>query len=307
MGSGCVGRVHPITGPFVGTEALARGQFTRRTLHSRNQVIHRNVFLPAGQELTARDRAVAAWLWSGRRATVAGLSASVLHGSQWVSPDEPAELTRTEASANGIVVHRETLLDEEVTTVDGMSVTTPARTVFDLGRRKGFERAVIRVDALANACGVDAQMVHPLVEAHRGARGVVQLRGVLDAMDSGSESPQETRTRLLLTEANFRAPSTQIDVLDDVGYPFARVDMGWEEFRVGVEYDGAQHWTDHARFAHDIDRHAILTALGWRIIRVSADLLRHRRTVILQRVFAALDAAGCPWLNECAVMPRLLA
>jgi len=304
---GCVGRVHPITGPFVGTEALARGQFTRRTLHSRNQTIHRNVFLPAGQELTARDRAVAAWLWSSRRATVAGLSASVLHGAQWVSPDEPAELTRTEASTNGIVVHRETLLDDEVTTVDGIPVTTPARTVFDLGRRKGFERAVIRVDALANACGVDARLVYPLVEAHRGARGLVQLREVLDVMNGGAESPQETRTRLLLIGANFRAPHTQIDVLDDVGHPFARVDMGWEEFRVGVEYDGAQHWTDPARFAHDIERHAILTALGWRIVRVSADLLRHRRTVVLQRVFAALDAAGCPWLHECAVMPRLVA
>ncbi|MEU0497875.1 DUF559 domain-containing protein [Mycobacterium sp. NPDC006124] len=299
--------MHPVIGPFVGTEALARGQFTRRTLRSRNQVIHRNVFLPVGQALTARDRAVAAWLWSGRRATVAGLSASVLHGSQWISPDEPAELTRTEASTNGIVVHRETLLDDEVTTVDGMPVTTPARTVFDLGRRKGFERAVIRVDALANACGVAAPTVYPLLEAHRGARGLVQLRKVLDLMDGGAESPQETRTRLLLAEAHFRAPRTQIEVLDDVGYPFARVDMGWEEFRVGVEYDGAQHWTDHARFAHDIDRHATLTALGWRIVRVSADLLRERRTVVLHRVFAALAASGCPWLDECAVIPRQLA
>ncbi|MCV7419777.1 DUF559 domain-containing protein [Mycobacterium yunnanensis] len=286
---------------------MARGHFTRRTLRSRNQMIHRNVFLPAGHEVTARDRAVAAWLWSGRRATVAGLSASVLHGSQWVSPTEPAELTRTEASSNGIVVHRETLFDDEVTAVDGMSVTTPARTVFDLGRRKGFEKAVIRVDALANACGVNAALVGPLLEAHRGARGLVQLREVLDVMDGGAESPQETRTRLLLRRANFRAPRTQIEVVDDVGYPFARIDMGWEEFRVGVEYDGAQHWTDHARFARDIDRHATLAALGWRIVRVSADLLRRRPRVILQRVFAALEASGCPWLDECAEMPRLRA
>jgi very-short-patch-repair endonuclease len=120
-------------------------------------------------------------------------------------------------------------------------------------------------------------------------------------MDGGAESPQETRTRLVLIDAGLPRPQTQIIVA-----PW-RIDMGWEEFRVGVEYDGAQHWTDHTRFAHDIDRHAVLTALGWRIIRVSADLLRHRRTVILQRVFAALDAAGCPWLHECAVMPRLLA
>lgn len=50
--------------------------------------------------------------------------------------------------------------------------------------------------------------------------------------------------------------------------------MGWERYLVGVEYDGEQHWTDPARRSHDIERHAKLTALGWRIIRVSAHMLR---------------------------------
>ena len=293
--------------PFLGTESIARGEFTKRTLHSRNELIHRNVYLPKGVELTPERRAVAAWLWSGRRATVAGLSAAALHGSLWIGDAEPAELTRTEGSANGIVVHREVLRDDEVVTIDGMSVTNPARTVCDLGRRKGLERAVIRVDALANSCGVIAGMVDPLGESHRGARGVVQLRRVLELMDSGAESPQETRTRLALIHTGFRKPQTQIPVCDASGYAFARIDMGWEEHRVGVEYDGEHHWTDPVRFAHDIDRHAQLTALDWTIIRVSANLLRYRRAVILQRVFAALDAAGCPWLAECVIRPRLVA
>jgi very-short-patch-repair endonuclease len=297
----------PDVEPFVGTEALAGGRFTKRTLHSRNQKIYRNVYLPNGVDLTAETRAAAAWLRSGRRATLAGLSAATLHGSLWIDGREPAELTRTEGSANGIVVHRETLLDHEVTTVDAMSVTTPARTIFDLGRRKGLEKAVIRADALANARGLTADAVQPLVESHRGARGLAQLRTVLDVMDGGAESPQETRTRLLLLDANFRRPQTQIEVLDRTGYPFARIDMGWEEHLVGVEYDGEQHWTDPRRFAHDIDRHATLTALGWRIIRVSAEMLRYRRGVILQRTYAALAEAGCPWLAECALVPRHIA
>ncbi|MET0453119.1 MAG: hypothetical protein ABW137_14925 [Mycobacterium sp.] len=299
--------MRPLLEPFLGTEAIARGEFTKRTLYSRNQLIYRNVYLPRGVELTAERRAVAAWLWSGRRATVAGLSAAALHGSLWINGGEPAELTRTEGSANDIVVHREVLRDDEVTTVEGIPVTTPARTLYDLGRRKGLEKAVIRVDALANSCGVPAGTVRPLVESHRGARGLAQLRTVLELMDGGAESPQETRTRLALVRAGFRRPQTQIPVRDAAGYPFARIDMGWEEHRVGVEYDGEQHWTDPARFAHDIDRHAKLTALDWRIIRVSANLLRYRRAVIIERVFAALDAAGCPWLAECAVDPRQVA
>jgi very-short-patch-repair endonuclease len=293
--------------PFIGTEAIHSGRFTKRTLHSRNQLIYRNVYLPNGEELTATRRAVAAWLWSGRRATIAGMSAAALHGSLWVGADEPAELTRAEAGANGIVIHREKLTDAEVTTVGGIPVTSAARTVFDLGRRKGLERAVIRVDALANATRVHPALVHPLIESHRGARGLVQLRAVLELMDGGAESPQETRTRLVLLRAGLRKPKTQIPVLDANGYPFARLDMGWEDYRVGVEYDGAQHWTEPAQFTHDIDRHARLTALGWRVIRVSAQHLRHRREVVIQRTRAALQAAGCPWLAECAGDARRVA
>lgn len=100
------------SGPFVGTESVAAGQLTRRTLASRNRLIYRNVYLPPGEELTPATRAVAAWLWSGRKATVAGLSAAALHGTEWIDVDEPAELTRTSATANDIVVHRERLRDD---------------------------------------------------------------------------------------------------------------------------------------------------------------------------------------------------
>ncbi|MCW2515759.1 MAG: hypothetical protein JWR11_4801 [Mycobacterium sp.] len=194
--------------PFIGTEALAAGQFTKRTLHSRNQLIYRNVYLPNGVEMTAARRAVAAWLWSGRRATVSGLSAAALHGSLWIDADHPAELTRAEGSANGIFVHREHLSDAETMIINGVPVTTPERTVFDVGRRKGLEAAVIRADALANACSLTPGLIHPLVELHRGARGLVQLREVLELMDGGAESPQETRTRLVLIGAGLRQPQT---------------------------------------------------------------------------------------------------
>jgi very-short-patch-repair endonuclease len=70
--------------------------------------------------------------------------------------------------------------------------------------------------------------------------------------------------------------------------------MGWEEWKVGVEFDGAHHWTDPKQRTHDIDRLAELDARGWIIIRVSADLLRYRPEVVIERVRRALRAAGCP-------------
>ena len=114
-------------------------------------------------------------------------------------------------------------------------------------------------------------------------------------MDGGAESPQETRTRLLLVRSGLLKPETQIVVLDRFGYPFARIDMGYREWKVGIEFDGAQHWTDPAQRTADIDRYAELAALGWLIVRVSSDLLRYRPEVVVGRVCVALRQAGADW------------
>ena len=163
-------------GPFLGSEAIAAGAVSKRTLRSRNQLIHRNVYLPNGVELTPATRAYAAWLWSGRRATLAGLSASAVLGSKWIDARLPAELIRTEGSSNGIVIHRDALNPDEIVVRGGVSVTTPARTAFDLGRRNGRVDAVIRLDALAQATGISPAEVARLADRHRGARGLRQLR-----------------------------------------------------------------------------------------------------------------------------------
>jgi very-short-patch-repair endonuclease len=112
--------------------------------------------------------------------------------------------------------------------------------------------------------------------------------------DGGAESPYETKTRLTLVGGGLPRPQTQIEVLNEWGAVVARIDMGWEEWKVGVEFDGAHHWTDPVQRTRDIDRLAELEAMGWRIVRVSADMVRHRPYMILARSRSALRAAGCP-------------
>lgn len=279
-----------VTTPFLGTEALARGDVTPRTLRSRHDRVHRNVYVPKGSELTAVDRAVAAWLWSDRQATLAGLSAAAVHGAKWIDAAQPAEVYRRNGKpVDGVLIHRDELLEYEVQSRAGMSVTSAARTAFDLGRRPGRTLAVVRVDALAHATGLRAPSVDAVISDHPGARGLRQLREVVALMDGGAESPQETRTRLVLVAAGLPPPRTQI-VVDDW-----RVDMGWEEFKVGIEYDGAHHWTDSRQHRRDIDRLAELRDRGWLIVRVSADMLRYRRDVIVGRTCVALREAGAEW------------
>lgn len=71
-----------------------------------------------------------------------------------------------------------------------------------------------------------------------------------------------------------------------------RVDMGWREWKVAVEYDGVQHWTDAAQRSWDIERVALLEAAGWTVVRVSAAMMG-RPDVIVERVRTKLRAAGC--------------
>ncbi|WP_418005281.1 hypothetical protein ACNO8X_10815 [Mycobacterium sp. PDNC021] len=281
--------------PFLGTEALAAGRVNRYQLRTRYDAIHRNVYVARGQELTPVDKAVAAWLWSERRATAVGLSAAALHGSLWIDARQPAELNQASRTRPpGILIRSDKLADDEICQVRGINVTTPARTVFDLGRRKGQVLAVIWVDALLQATELKIPEVQSLADRHAGVRGLRQLDRVLDLADYGAESPQETRLRLLFTEHGMRPSHTQIEVFDG-RYLVGRIDMGWPEWKVGVQYDGIQHWQDPRQRTRDIDQDVEYRDLGWRMIRVGADLLRYRRDTIITRTRTGLRAAGGPY------------
>ena len=71
--------------------------------------------------------------------------------------------------------------------------------------------------------------------------------------------------------------------------------MGWPQWKVGVQYDGFQHWTDPQQRARDIDQDVAYRDLGWRIVRIGADLMRYRQASVVGRTLAALRAAGAPY------------
>jgi hypothetical protein len=289
---GLVQRKDPL---IVGSEALAKGLLTRRDLRRRYTKVHRNVYTSAGAHLDAADRARAAWLWSGRRATLVGHSAAALLGSKWIPPELPAEVVHSRRGTSlGIVMRGNCIRPDELCVIDGIQCTTAARTAYDLGRRLALELAVIRIDALLNATRTPVSDVNSIAARYPGARGMRHLRTALDLADPGAESPQETRLRLLLVQSGLPRPVTQIPVKNDRGRVVRRIDMGYPQWMVGVEYDGEQHFTNPDDYANDIERLEFLANRGWTIIRVSARQLRWERPAIVQRVRNALAAAGMP-------------
>jgi len=280
---------------IVATEVLASGRLTRRDLSRHYTKLYRNVYVRNGVELTALDWAYAAWLWSGRKATLVGHSAAALLGSRWIPADAPVEVAHSRrVAASGIKVHNDELRVDEVRTIGGIDCTTAARTAYDFGRRLPLENAVIRIDALLNATAATPRSVEDIARSHPGARGIRRLWTALDLVDAGAVSPQETRLRLLLVQSGLPRPVTQIPVCNERGRVVRRIDMGWPEWMVGAEYDGEQHFTNPDDYSNDIDRLEFLAAKGWAIVRVSAKQLRCRRAAVVERVRLARRQRGFP-------------
>jgi len=277
-----------MTTVFLGSEALARNALTRGQLRARYRAVYPNVYTSRFAEPSLHANTVGAWLWSGRRAPITGRAASAMHGSKWVDEKAPVELLwPNNRPPQGIVTRDDHFTYDDVMELDGMAIATPQRTAYDLGRHLPPAAAVVHLDALSRATGLAAEHVSPLIDRYPGARHVRRLRRALDAMDGGSQSPKETWLRLLLVNAGFPRPRTQIPLADEFDRAFAYLDMGWEDAKIAVEYDGDQHRTDRTRYAWDVKRLRLVDELGWLHVKVISE---DRPPDILRRVAQAWAA-----------------
>ncbi|KAA8957887.1 MAG: DUF559 domain-containing protein [Mycobacterium sp.] len=170
----------------------------------------------------------------------------------------------------GLQIRGDRLRPDEIQTIGGVAVTTPPRTALDLTCWYPTVTAVAGVDALARACELKMADVEVLIQRYQGRRGIRRARESLDLIDAGAQSPKESWLRVILMQAGLPRPQTQIPVCDGFGAVRFYLDMGWEDTRVAVEYDGDQHRSDRSQHAWDVKRLEMLQRLGWIVIRVLA-------------------------------------
>jgi hypothetical protein len=275
---------------IIGSEALNDGILTRHELQHHHRPVFTNVHAPKNQILTLQDRTYAAWLWTRRRGVVTGVAASALHGAEWVDTGIPLELIwNCTRPPRGLVVRNERLAEDERTCLSGIPTTSVARTAMDLGRFLARGPALARLDALMRAVAFDPVEVLALAERYRGARGVARLKAILPLVDGGAASPQETRLRLMCIDAGLPWPTTQIAVVDQWGRHVRTLDMGWEEFKVALEYDGDQHQTSRPQYVKDHWVLPKLRELGWNVIQV---IREDRGADVVDSAYRALRAGG---------------
>lgn len=276
---------------ILGGEAVRAGVATRHELRRDYTTLYRGVFVRNGVEVTLRDRAVGAWLATGRQGTIAGVAAAALHGAPWVDVDAPIDVIGVRRRMReGVVVHTEVLAADQITSLGGLPVTTRVRTAFDLGRHLGRTEALARLDALMWNQRFDIAEVTELADLSPRLRGIAQLRELLPLVDGGAASPRESAIRLTLHDNGFPRPETQFPVLDG-SRPVAFLDLAYPEYGVAVEYDGDHHRTNRRTYVKDIARLRMLEQRDWIVIRVIAE---DRPDAWLSRVATALRKRGCP-------------
>ena len=191
-----------------------------------------------------------------------------------------------------------------VTTVDGVPVTTVARTVVDLARTQPIKTAVAAMDnSLFRRLCSPEDIRHALTSVYRH-RGAPRARLATELADGRAESPTETTVRLATRRTSLPPMELQFDVYDEVGRFVGRADGGYPELGVMWEYDGRGKYgellppgrTSSDALMAEKRRERGFVELGWTVVRIDSTDISDLGTV-LDRLSRAVLAASRPgWI-----------
>jgi very-short-patch-repair endonuclease len=190
--------------------------------------------------------------------------------------------------------HWAALPERDRTVVDGLPVTTLERTAVDCARTLRGASALVVADSALRLGAAPGRVDEILAEA-AGGRGVRSARRVLALADGASESPGESVVRWLVHEAGLPALDLQVPVATWAGS--FRLDLGWPDLKVAIEFDGVVKYTvladgdASARFMAEKQRHDALVEAGWLVLRVTWADFDHPDRLIARLAAARLTAA----------------
>jgi hypothetical protein len=257
------------------------------------------------------------------RAAASHQSAAAVHG-QWTPRDSTyAHITAPglpDDLVHGVRVHGSRLPTELVTEVDGIPVTTIARTAVDLARGRTFPEALVALDGGARLiCTRTFAVTERALRDQRqrdlrspGARellsaaydsvrtwpGTVVVRQALEHVDPGSESPFESRSRGWILGVGLTSPAVGYRVVGASGAVYY-ADLAWPGLRVLGEADGiGKYGEDPAgvrrRLRAERRRQRDLEDAGWTVVRWDSS---ESPATVIARIRRALQVAA-PRLRE---------
>ena len=254
----------------------------RRVQSGRLHRLYRGVYAVGHTLVPLKGRYLAAVMACGPGAALSHRSAAALWG---IRPTAAARIDVTVSHTSGvrstkaIVVHR-SRRPTEMTTRDGIPVTTPGQTLADLAialPRRALEKAAEQAEA---------RRLHVAVPRdHPGAKRLAEAT----AHDLGTTTDSQLEDAFLELCDTHGIPRPLVQPVIE-GY---RVDFCWPKQGVIVETDGYEHHGTRAAFGRDRARDAYLTARGWKVMRFTEPQVKGDATSVaaVLRAVVVLAAA----------------
>jgi hypothetical protein len=234
------------------------------------QRLHDDVYIVAGAPLTWKSALLAACWAGGFRAVASHRSAAALYelaGGRRSIVEVTCPRWRR-AQHDGLVVHEtKSLTGVDITVLDGIPVTTPERTLFDLGAvcaESVVEMALDRAEhhGLVTRASVQATLDRLSKPGRNGAGTLRRLLGTHDEERRPPESEMETLLIQTLRRLGWPEPVPQYEIRQAGGF-VARVDAAYPQWQIAIEYQSDTHHAGHIARHRDNERRNRVIAAGW--------------------------------------------
>jgi hypothetical protein len=202
-------------------------------------------------------------------------------------------------SGPGRTVHSARLDPGEILTGNGFQVTNVARTLIDTACSAPFATTVIAADNALHRRLITPTDLAAALDRTQHRRGAAAGRRALLFADGRSESVGETRTRLVMHQFGLPTPTLQIRIYDKAGTFLGRVDLGYPELGVLIEFDGLVKYRKPLQPGQTPDDVVIAE-------KVREDLIRGLGYVVVRFVWAELSdpAAMVAKINAALIRGR---
>lgn len=155
--------------------------------------------------------------------------------------------------------------------VDGLPVAEPEEVWLQLASMLSLDDLVVAGDHLVRRKRPLSTLakLQQAVRESSGMRGNKRARAALRDVRAGTDSPKETRLRLVLVRAKLPEPVVHYVVHDADGFWVGTPDLAYVRARIAIEYEGEDHQTNRETYLSDIRRREMFERAGWKVVLVT--------------------------------------
>jgi very-short-patch-repair endonuclease len=243
----------------------SRSGIARRVEKRRLLRVHRGVYAVGHKRLTAKGRWMAAVLACGPGTVLSHLEAAALHDLRQIGSGPVNVTAPGRHELAGIRCHWARTLDRhDTTTVDGIPVTTLARTYLDLAEALNHRRLLEALEAGQRQNKLDRHAIEAVIARNPGRHGITPLQDAIAELTDEPpliQSPLEHAFREIIRRHHLPQPQFNVYVEGEL------VDVVWREHRLVVEVDSWGYHRGKRSFENDRRRGNKLLRARWRLAR----------------------------------------